>query len=412
MNGWFRRKIGEIGYVVTGRTPPTARSEYFNGPYPFITPSDMDGRRMMSCTERTLSEKGQELLKTIVVPKSSVAVSCIGWQLGKVVLTDRDSVTNQQINTLVPGDAVDCIFIYYLLTTKRDLLRNLGAMGVRTPIVNKSAFSAIEIDLPPLPVQRRIASILSAYDDLIENNTRRIAILEEIARRLYEEWFVHFRFPGHQEVSVVAGLPQGWKCVRLGDIAAYINRGLSPKYDNEAGCRVINQKCIRNQRLDMGPSRRQSKKVPTDKFVRFGDVLINSTGVGTLGRVAQVYEPLESVTVDSHVTIVRPSDALDTDFFGLSLLNFQSHFEGQGIGATGQTELSRARVAETELVLPTLALQRQFGEVVRPMRSLCIRLAHKNANLRAQRDLLLPKLVSGELDVSNAPLPDEEVVAA
>lgn len=139
--------------------------------------------------------------------------------------------------------------------------------------------------------------------------------------------------------------------------------------------------------------------------MRAGDVLINSTGVGTLGRVAQVLEDIESCTVDTHVSIVRPGKDCDADFFGLTLLAKQPHFEAQGVGSTGQTELSRGRIAEMGLVVPPMATQRTFAGLVRPMRSLAITLQKKNQNLRTTRDLLLPKLISGELDVSALPEP-------
>jgi type I restriction enzyme, S subunit len=266
------------------------------------------------------------------------------------------------------------------------------------------------LTLPDRGAQRRIASILSAYDELIENNTRRIAILEEMARCIYEEWFVRFRFPGHEGVRMVESkwglLPEGWRAAALGDVAAYINRGLAPKYDDTAACIVINQKCIRDQRLNLGEARKQGKPVPAEKVVRLGDVLINSTGVGTLGRVAQVLEAVDNCTVDTHVSIVRPGKDSDPDYFGLALLSQQAYFEAQGVGSTGQTELSRSRIAETSVVVPPLAVQQAFAKLVRPMRRLTVTLHNKNLNLRTTRDLLLPKLISGELDVSVMPTPE------
>lgn len=286
-----------------------------------------------------------------------------------------------------------------------------AASQVRMPI---GLLKEMPIAVPPTTTQQKIASILSAYDDLIENNTRRIAILEEMARRLYEEWFVRFRFPGHEGVPMVESelglVPQGWVAATIGDAASYVNRGLSPKYDESAACLVLNQKCIRDQRLTLGVARRQSKPVPADKLLQFGDVLINSTGVGTLGRVAQVQENLTNCTADSHVSIVRAGDNCDLDYFGLSLFAQQAHFEAQGVGSTGQTELSRARISETSIVLPPLNVQQQFGKLVRPMRNLAIILQNKNQNLRTTRDLLLPKLISGELDVSTLPEPLAETV--
>lgn len=283
--------------------------------------------------------------------------------------------------------------------------------GATMASLNQDIIRRIPIELPPITVQKKITAILSAYDDLIENNTRRIAILEEMARRLYEEWFVKFCFPEHNKTDFVRDLPSGWLRQTVNGVSSYINRGLAPKYDENADCRVINQKCIRDQHLSMEPARRQAKAVPPEKLIRFGDVLINSTGVGTLGRVAQVYETLEKVTADSHVTIVRPDIRVDIDYFGHTLLRLQPFFEGQGVGSTGQTELSRNRIGEAELITPPIDLQKKFGQIVRPMRLLCVRLAAQNANLRAQRDLLLPKLISGEIDVSEAQETLKEAVA-
>lgn len=162
---------------------------------------------------------------------------------------------------------------------------------------------------------------------------------------------------------------------------------------------MINQKCIRDQRLNLEPARRQTKSVPPDKRVRFGDVLINSTGVGTLGRVAQVYQDLGEYTVDTHVTIARPSPETDLDFFGCTLLGHQETFDRLGIGATGQTELSRTSIANVELAVPPVAIQRRFAVAVHPMRSAAMTLANQIQNLRRTRDLLLLRLLSGQVEL-------------
>jgi len=272
--------------------------------------------------------------------------------------------------------------------------------------LTKAHIESFEIPLPPLPVQRRISDILSAYDELIENSQRRIRLLEDMARALYREWFVHFRFPGHESVprlpSALGDIPQGWEVKKLGDIAAYLNRGLSPSYDDNADTLVINQKCIRDQRLSLEPARRQSKPIPPDKLVRYGDVLINSTGVGTLGRVAQVYQNIGECSVDTHVTIARPRQGIDVDFFGCALLSNQETFERLGIGATGQTELSRPSISNVDLVVPPESLQARFGEIVRPMRTATTTLANKIQNLRRTRDLLLPRLLSGQVALDSS----------
>jgi len=338
-------------------------------------------------------------------------ISCRGANCGVTHFTLPNSWISNNSIACIPKDGADPAYYFYLF---KDSSFNDVITGSAQPQITITNLSTKRLLAPPITIQRRIASILSAYDDLIENNTRRIAILDEMARRLHEEWFVGFRFPGHEGVRMVESelglVPEGWRAATLGDVAAYINRGLAPKYDDAAACVVINQKCIRDQRLNMVEARRQSKPVPAEKVVRLGDVLINSTGVGTLGRVAQVLAPVDNVTVDTHVTIVRPSKDCDQDFFGLTLLARQAHFEAQGVGSTGQTELSRGRIAEAPIIVPPLAVQRAFADLVRPMRRLTETLQNKILNLRTTRDLLLPKLISGELDVSA--MPEPEVLAA
>lgn len=401
---WTEIRLGDLGDVFTGRTPPTERSSYFGSDFPFITPGDMRQGQYARATERCLSHEGAEHLKRIKLPAKSICVSCIGWQMGEVIMTDRPSFTNQQINSIVPNKQIEPSFLYYSLRPRKQELLALGTMaGVRTPILNKSAFCDLKVQIPTFLIQQRIAGILSAYDELIENSQRRIKILETMARSLYREWFVYFRFPGHESVprvpSPLGDIPKGWAVKKLGEISSYINRGISPQYDENGDSVVLNQKCVRDQRLILDPARRQSKAIPSEKQVCFGDVLINSTGVGTLGRVAQVYETIKNCTVDTHVTIVRAARDADLDFYGCCLLSLQDTFERLGIGATGQTELARSAIAEISLIVPPESLQRQFGDAARGMRSAILTFGKQIQNLRRTRDLLLPRLLSGQVDV-------------
>lgn len=297
-------------------------------------------------------------------------------------------------------------YAYYFRTP---LIRQaLVAQGGGTNInnLNQDILGGLEVPLPPLRVQRRIAGVLSTYDELIENSQRRIRILETMARALYREWFVHFRFPGHESHPLVPSslgeIPQGWEVKKLGELSALINRGIPPSYDEDGCSCVINQKCIRDQRLNLELVRRQSKVVPPEKLVHFGDVLINSTGIGTLGRVAQVYETVENYTVDTHVTIVRPVQMIDRDFFGCAMLARQSSFEHLGVGATGQTELGRTAIANIEMVIPPEHMQQRFGEAVRGIRMSAAIYLKQVQNLRRTRDLLLPRLLSGQIKVETS----------
>ncbi|RWM77192.1 MAG: restriction endonuclease subunit S [Mesorhizobium sp.] len=406
-NSWTQLRVGDLGEVFTGRTPPSGTQGLFGETYPFITPGDMRQGKYARKTDRCLSHDGAALLRRIRLPANSVCVSCIGWQMGEVIITDRISFTNQQINTIVPKAEYDASYLYYTFRLRKQELLSLGsAAGARTPILNKSAFCNLKIRVPSLSMQRRIASILGAYDDLIETNQRRVALLEEMALRLFEEWFVRFRFPGNESHAMVETpdglLPKGWSMTRLGDLTSYISRGITPAYDASATSLAINQKCIRDQRVSLQLARTQSKPVPKEKLVQSGDVLINSTGVGTLGRVAQAEAIPEGLTVDTHVTIVRPERRLDRDFFGLALLRMEPLLERLGVGATGQTELNRSRIADIGVAEPPSNLQTVFGRHARPLRELAFQLTRQSEGLAASRELLLPRLISGELSVADA----------
>ena len=255
------------------------------------------------------------------------------------------------------------------------------------------------IRFPHIDQQREIGQILSNYDGLIETNRRRIALLEESARLLYREWFVNLRFPGHESVKRQDGLPEGWQTRSVGDMASFLNRGITPKYDDTASGFVINQKCIRDGRLNLAFARRQSKEVKPERLVQLGDVLINSTGAGTLGRVAQIRSEITNCTVDTHLTIVRPLDIESFGYIGIALLELESLLSTMGKGATNQLELGRAEIAALSIIEPSPSVRKEFHRFVWPIFSQIENLLLQNIALMSARDELLPKLMSGTIQV-------------
>jgi type I restriction enzyme S subunit len=224
-------------------------------------------------------------------------------------------------------------------------------------------------------------------------------LLEQSARLLYKEWFVRLRFPGHERVKIKDGVPEGWEKKTVNELTSYLNRGITPKYDDNSTCIVINQKCIRERLINLELARRQSKEVAQEKKGKFGDVLVNSTGEGTLGRVAQITFDLENCTVDSHITIVRPAIGVPIYYFGLYLTSLESFFSTMGRGATNQTELSRSTIGEIRILVPALDTAKEFESFVDPIYQQINRLILQNKKLTAARDLLLPRLMNGELTV-------------
>jgi type I restriction enzyme S subunit len=289
-------------------------------------------------------------------------------------------------------------FTYFFLQTLH--LENFDT-GSSNPTLNRNHIHKIKIIFPKLDEQQKIAAILSAYDDLIENNQRRIALLEKMAEEIYREWFVRLRFPGHEKVKKVKGVPEGWQRTKVVTLTSYLKRGVAPQYDDLAEGFAINQKCIRDGKLDLIFARHQSRDVSADRQIRFGDVLVNSTGEGTLGRAAQVLTQLSNCIVDSHVTIVRPKHNVPIHYFGMTLKAWEVHFSTMGRGATNQTELSPTVIGNIEVTMPSKPLQDVFESHAEPLFAQITYLTAQNERLTRMRDLLLPRLISGKLAVEH-----------
>ena len=294
---------------------------------------------------------------------------------------------------------------FFVYVFKSDLVRQvLSDFGGGTNInnLNQGILQNLEVPLPSLQVQRKIAAILSAYDDLIANNQRRIALLEFMAEEIYREWFVRMRFPGHESVHTVGFASSRWSRSAIGDLCQIIKRGVTPKYADDADRLVINQKCIRDGRVSLDDARTHDTVVPNEKLLRYGDVLINSTGVGTLGRVAVFDLAVLGATCDTHVTICRAkASGVGTEYLSQTLCALQSYFESMAAGSTGQSELGREVIARTKITLPPDDLRMRFGEIVTPMRKQRRALLDQNVSMAAVRDALLPRLISGKLKVDH-----------
>ncbi|UFI44222.1 restriction endonuclease subunit S [Pseudomonas savastanoi] len=407
---WRTVTIEDLGQVVTGRTPPSSKPEMFGSLYPFITPSDMRFGLRRVTTERSISLVGSLALSRIKLPPKSVAFVCIGATIGKVCLTSEDSFTNQQINSIV----VDCDrhspdFVYYLMLGMADKVKALAG-GAATPIVNKSSFCGISVSIPPIDIQSKIAFTLSAYDDLIENNTRRIEILEEMARRLYEEWFVQFRFPGHEEVgfkeSELGLIPEGWDLVPLGDIYRTGSGGTPSRKKPEfygGDYRWVKTKELQDCPVFDTEERisEEGLKKSSAKLFPRNTVLIAMYGA-TIGRLGVLQE--ESATNQACCAILPNSQGCGWGYAYLSLFSRRQALIDLRAGAA-QQNISQDVIKRFRLLRASDELHNQFEMAVTPFLTLCFALYRKIANLRAQRDLLLPKLISGEIDVSDIPMP-------
>lgn len=267
------------------------------------------------------------------------------------------------------------------------------------PGLSVTKLARLRIEMPDKKYQDKIASLLSVYDGLISINEKRIKALEQMAENLYKEWFVRFRFPGHENVEFENGIPKGWVYTIVEDLSDILQRGISPDYDDEGELTVISQKCIRQSIMDIKEARKHTKAFKLELNLCDGDTVICSTGTGTLGRVGQVYGTYPNTTFDSHVTLVRAKPTIGRHFLFWALKSMQIWFMNMGIGSTNQQELYRNTIRKAKVIKPGYELINKFDSVIEPIHQEIIKLIKSQDNLIKQRDLLLPRLMSGKLEV-------------
>ena len=267
-------------------------------------------------------------------------------------------------------------------------------VGDVIPHFKKQFLNQLLIPIPERSIQESIGDLYYVLSLKAERNKKINDNLEQQAVALFKSWFVDFSLFG-------GTVPENWEDTTLENITTLITRGIAPKYSDNSDQTVVNQKCIRNHTIDLSLARTHTPKAINEKWLKFGDLLINSTGDGTLGRVAQVWFAPKALTVDSHVTIVRPAREELIFYIGLWGILHEKEIESLHTGSTGQTELPRDRVKMLKLLLPDNISLSRFNSIITPMASTIISNQEENQKLASLRDTLLPKLMSGEIDVSN-----------
>jgi type I restriction enzyme, S subunit len=398
---WPLKSLDELGQLSRGRSRhrPRDAEHLYGGPYPFIQTADVKHAGLyISDYSQTYSEAG--LAQSKLWPAGTLCIT-IAANIADTAILSFDACFPDSIIGFTPDpDKADIRFVKYLFDANLQKRFQRFTQGAAQDNLSEAKLLSLKFPVPTdVKFQKRIADLLSAYDRLIDNNRRRIQLLTQAARMLYKEWFVRLRFPGHEHVKVVDGVPEGWKKTVVEEVTSFLNRGIAPTYDDESPNIIINQKCIRDSAVSLDQARHQSKEVPEDKLIRFGDVLINSTGEGTLGRVGQVLVEAENCTVDSHVSIVRPADGIPVHLFGMQLLEREVYISTLGRGATNQTELSRDSISELPFILPPSGLAATFEELIAPVRRQMTLLSEQTNKLREARNLLLPRLMNGTISV-------------
>lgn len=421
---WPQVRISDLGLVVTGRTPPGNDPEYYDGDIPFLTPSDMDGQRRVRRTARSLSTFGAQQLARCIIPRG-VGVSCIGWKMGKSVVIDRPTVTNQQINALIVKEEIaDRIFVYYSLTLRRNEIFSLGAGGSRTPILNKGDFERLPFALPTIVIQRRIAKVLAELDDKIELNMQMNETLEAMARAIFKDWFVDFgptcaKMEGRKSGLAADiwplfpdrlgsdGKPEGWVTSTIGQEVEVVG-GSTPSTKEPAfwegdiswatpkdlsSLRTPVLLSTERQITSAGLSQIGSGLLPV------GTVLLSSRA--PIGYMAIAEIP---VAVNQGFIAMICKSRLSNVFVWLWAQANMERVHQKANGSTFQ-EISKANFRPIEVIVAAPELLRVFDDTVKPLFDRIVANEREIRTLTATRDFLLPKLMSGEVRVDDAASP-------
>ena len=323
-----------------------------------------------------------------------VLVSNIRPYFKKIWMAEYNGGCSNDVLVFRASKGCDPTFLYYVLANNSFFdYATATSKGTKMPRGDKTAIMQYEVPAFDIATQQRIGRLLKGIDTRIVTNKKINDNLQQQAAAIFRSWFVDCAPFGGKA-------PDEWKNVTLEDITALISRGITPKYADDTDQIVINQKCIRNHTIDLSLARTHTPKVINEKWLRFGDLLINSTGDGTLGRAAQVWFQPKNLTVDSHVTIARPAKENLIFYIGLWGILHEKEIESLHTGSTGQTELPRDRVKAMELRLPDNDTLDRFNALITPMAAAIVANQEENNRLAALRDAILPKLMSGEIDVS------------
>lgn len=398
---WKEVKIGDLGQIITGKTPKTAIRENWGGKIPFLSPSDDMSNKTSPVTARTLTELGVAEVAKCLIPANSICVSCIGSDLGKVVKTDRELVTNQQINTIVPHSNIDSDFVYYLMCIVGKELNYISKTSTAVPIINKSTFSDWDIVIPrEKEDQRRIASILSSLDRKIELNNKINADLEEMAQAIFKNWFVDFEpFKNGKFVDSELGMiPEGWKVGRLTDVIKLMPGGtpktteplywdngtipfFSPKDVNGVYC-FATEKHI----TETGLNKCSSNLYPKDT--------IFITCRGTVGKVCLA---ACDMAMNQSNYAIKAIDGYSQYYVFFLVKSVVERLIKKSNGAVFSAITSKD--FDEEILIPSQKAVEDFTNVIDGFFRRIFTIGTENSRLSLLRDTLLPRLMSGELEV-------------
>lgn len=396
-------KIADIcKYVTSGGTPLSSNEAYYNPPtIPWLKTKEVNYCRIYD-TESYISQEGLDNSSAKLIPENSVIVAMYGQgdTAGRVAINKVPLATNQACcNLIINETKADYRYIYYILSALYDKLVSLKNGGAQ-PNLNASIIKNLEINIPSLLKQHHIADMLSNYDNLIENNQKQIKLLEEAAQRLYKEWFVELHFPGYESAIIVDGVPASWtkrKIESFGNIItgktpttnidSYYNGNIPfVKIPDMHG--VIYPIETEVSLTSEGANTQKNKFIPKDSIM-----------VSCIATVGLVNISVENCQTNQQINSLVLNDIKDLYYVYFCAKELKALLDGVGSNGATMTNVNKSKFANIEVVYPTSSLVDSFYDFCKPIFDKIFKLSNMVIRLKQSRDLLLPKLMSGEIEV-------------
>lgn len=407
MSGWHDKQVKDLGEIITGRTPSTAREDFYDGNYNLISPADLDNGKYIRTAHKRLTKLGFEQCRAL--PKDSVLISCIG-NVGKLGLVgNEESATNQQINALICNAEHDPEFVYYYFHANRDNLKK-RAVKTTVPILNKTNFANFEINVPPLPEQKRIAHILSMVQQAMESQERIIKTTTKLKSTLMHKLFTEGLHDGPQKQTEIGPVPENWEVVALGDLLIIAQYGMSVKGNPEGNypiLRMTNQvdgKIVGRELQYVEIDERECEKFRVER----GDILFNRTNsLDLVGRTA-IFDIDGDFVFASYLIRLRTDEEKLNPFFLNCYFNTdeaQARLKSIATRAVSQSNISATRLKGFPVPKPDLDEQ---VEIVAYANALDRKLAVHRSKVLQLQDLfhtLLHELMTAKKRVHKLKIP-------
>ena len=410
-------KLKDLSTNIFSRgTPSTTNNKYWNGEFYWLSSGETKNSYIRK-TEKTITQLGIDKSSTRLAKIGDVVIASAGQgkTRGQVAYCLVDTYINQSIIAIRTNPVLlDSKYLFYDLTSRYNELRLLSDSSSSRGSLTVKIFEDLNINIPTLKIQQKIAKILSNYDDLIENNNRRIKILEEMAQKIYKEWFVDFKFPGHETTtfkdSPLGKIPNDWEVRKVVELST-LSKGKSYKsselIDKKDALPFLNLKCVERD----GGFKREGLKwfcgkyndnhivLPEDIIMAVTDMTQERKLVARPARIPHNWHKKYIMSMDL-VKLVT-NNINKTYFYSLlKYSNFSDEVKNHANGVN-VLHLNPQNIEQFELVVASEPLRNRFGEMTKIIFNQIDVLYLKNENLKQTRDILLPRLISGEIDVEN-----------